>query len=109
MPQNGQTRFKNLAAFAETFNKAKYSRGVHCVKGVRIRRFSSPYFPAFGLNTDRYGVSLRIQSECGKIRTLFTQWYSGPCQTFPNAPFHKNSQQLKTLTILDKRLWTNLK
>ena len=72
MPQNGQTRFKNLAAFAETFNKAIYSRGVHCVKGVRIRRFSSPYFPAFGLNTDRYGVSLRIQSECGKIRTIKT-------------------------------------
>ena len=72
MPQNGQTRFKNLAAFAELFNKAKYSRGVHCVKGVRIRSFSSPYFPAFGLNTDRYGVSLRIQSECGKIRTRKT-------------------------------------
>ena len=31
--------------------------------------FSGPYFPAFGLNTERYGLSLRIQSECGKIRT----------------------------------------
>ena len=31
--------------------------------------FSGPYFPAFGLNTDRYRVSLRIQSEYGKIRT----------------------------------------
>ena len=31
-------------------------------------REKSPYFPAFGLNTD--GVSLRIQSECGKIQTL---------------------------------------
>ena len=31
--------------------------------------FSGPYFPAFGLNTERYEVSLRIQSECGKIRT----------------------------------------
>ena len=31
--------------------------------------FSGPYFPAFGLNTDRYFVSLRIQSECEKIRT----------------------------------------
>ena len=28
-----------------------------------------PHFPAFGLNTERYGVSLRIQSECGKMRT----------------------------------------
>ena len=24
-------------------------------------------FPAFGLNTEKYSVSLRIQSECGKI------------------------------------------
>ena len=31
--------------------------------------FSGAYFPAFGLNTERYGFSLRIQSKCGKIRT----------------------------------------
>ena len=31
--------------------------------------FSGPYFPAFGLKTERYEVSLRIQSECGKILT----------------------------------------
>ena len=31
--------------------------------------FSGPYFPVFGLNTERYGVSLRIQSEYGKIQT----------------------------------------
>ena len=31
--------------------------------------FSGSYFPAFGLNTERSGVSLRIQSECGKIWT----------------------------------------
>ena len=30
---------------------------------------SGPYFPAFGLNTKRYFVSLGIQSKCGKIRT----------------------------------------
>ena len=30
---------------------------------------SGPYFLAFGLNTKRYSVSLRIQSKCGKIRT----------------------------------------
>ena len=29
--------------------------------------FSGLYFPAFGLNTERYSVSLRIQSECRKI------------------------------------------
>ena len=34
-----------------------------------IRSFSGSYFPAFGLNTERYGVSLCIQSKCGKVRT----------------------------------------
>ena len=44
------------------------SRVFHCVKSVCIRRFSGPYFPAFELNMERYSLSLRIQSECGKIR-----------------------------------------
>ena len=26
---------------------------IHCVKGVRIRSFSGPYFPAFKLNPER--------------------------------------------------------
>ena len=30
---------------------------------------SGPYFPVFGLNTENYGVSLRIQSEYRKILT----------------------------------------
>ena len=30
---------------------------------------SGPYFPAFEVNTERYEVSLRIHSECGKIQT----------------------------------------
>ena len=54
---------------------------IYCVKIVRFRSYSGPYFPAFGLNTERYGVSPCIQSECGKIWTrnysvfwtLFTQ------------------------------------
>ena len=41
----------------------------HCLKSVRIRSFSSPYFSAFGLNTQRYSASLRFQFECGKIQT----------------------------------------
>ena len=31
-----------------------------------------PYFPAFGLNIERYGISLRIQYKCQKIRTRIT-------------------------------------
>ena len=46
-----------------------WSREIHCVKSVRIRNFHCPYFPAFGLDTKRYFVSLRIQPECRKIRT----------------------------------------
>ena len=42
---------------------------MHCVKSVQIRSFFWSVFPAFGLNAERYKVSLRIQSECGKIRT----------------------------------------
>ena len=33
---------------------------------VKYRVISGPYFPAFGLNTERYEVSLRIQTECEK-------------------------------------------
>ena len=43
------------------------------VKSICISSFSGPYFPAFELSTDRYFVSLRIQSECGKIQTRKTQ------------------------------------
>ena len=43
-----------------------------------------PHFPAFGLNTERYGVSLRIQSKCGKNKDQNNSEYrlfvrSGSC------------------------------
>ena len=41
----------------------------HCVKSVQIRSFFWSVFLTFGMNTERYFVSLRIHSECGKIRT----------------------------------------
>ena len=44
----------------------------HCVKSVRIRSYFGPHFLAFELNTERYSVSLRIKSECGKMRTKIT-------------------------------------
>ena len=42
------------------------------MKIVRILSYSGPHFPALELNAERYFVSLRIQSECGKIRTIIT-------------------------------------
>ena len=52
------------------FKKVLYRN--NCVKSVRIRSCSRPHFPAFGPNTERYRVSLRIQSKCGKMRTRIT-------------------------------------
>ena len=43
-----------------------------CVKSVRIRSYCGLHFPAAGLNTDRYSVSLRTESKCGEIRTRIT-------------------------------------
>ena len=31
--------------------------------------FSGPYFPALGLNAERYEISHRTHSECGKLLT----------------------------------------
>ena len=31
---------------------------LHCLKSIRIRSYSVPYFPAFGLNTERYSISV---------------------------------------------------
>ena len=49
---------------------------INCLKSLTLRKtfpylelFWSaffPHFPAFGVNTKRYGVSLRIQSKCRK-------------------------------------------
>ena len=49
-----------------------YFSKIHCVKYVRIRRFAGPYFRVFVQNTERFGVSLRIQSKSGKMRTRKT-------------------------------------
>ena len=45
---------------------------LHCVKNVRIWSYSGLYSLALELNTVRYSVSLRIQSEWGKIHTRIT-------------------------------------
>ena len=44
----------------------------HCEKSVLIRSYSGLRFPAFGLNKERYPVSLRIQSEYQKMWTRIT-------------------------------------
>ena len=59
--------------FFNSVNEIKRLRKeIHCVKSVRIRSFSGQYFSAFMLNTGRYSVSLRIESECEKIQARKT-------------------------------------
>ena len=53
-------------------NKSRDQGKQNCVKSVHIRSYSGPYFSAFRLNMERYSVSLRILSECGKIQTRMT-------------------------------------
>ena len=50
-----------------SFKKTK-SNDPHCVKSVRIRNYFSLHFPAFGLNTERYSVSLRISPYSVRMR-----------------------------------------
>ena len=52
--------------------KCKRLGTLHYVKSIRIGSYSGPHFPAFTLNTERYGVSHRMQSEHGKMRTRIT-------------------------------------
>ena len=45
---------------------------LHWVKSVQIRSFSGPYFPAFGLNTERYGVSHYVDIPITEYLSVFS-------------------------------------
>ena len=72
MKTESQIVFHIKFCFQLKSHKLCYKRSRHCVKSVRIRSYSTTHFPAFWLNTDRYSISLRIQSECGNMRTRIT-------------------------------------
>ena len=65
--------FKKLLPTLKTWSKREQIiRDIHCVKRVRIWSYSDLHFPAYGLNTERYSVSLPIQSKCRKMWTRIT-------------------------------------
>ena len=67
--------------------------------------FSGPYFPAFGLNTKRYSVSLRIQSECGNIRTRKNSVFGhSSCSVSFNEYFNQKINKCSKVIGLMKRL-----
>ena len=72
------------------------------MKSVRIRSYSGPSFPAIGLNAERYGISLRILSKCGKIRTRTTPNTDTFYTVISREIFVKNyREQLKIFSNLD--------
>ena len=73
-------------------------RNFYRVKSVRARSYSGPYLSALGLNTKRCGVSLRIQFECGKIRTRIT----------PNTNFSRKVQQAGKLERKGNGMWHDI-
>ena len=97
-PQNFHTQ--KLGEILVFYNFTQYQ---HCVKRVRIRSYSGPCFPAFGLNTERYSVSLHIHSECGKIRTRITSntdtFYAVP--TIQNSALHITRYRSASRTLLN--------
>ena len=64
----GKKTLMLMAAFI-LIKKAKTIRKNKKLKMMLPLREKCPYFFTFGQNTERYSVSLRIQSECGKIRS----------------------------------------
>ena len=67
-----------VSSFDELLKKIDYflfTTGIFTLReNVRIRSHSGLHFPTFGLNTERYGVSLRSQSKCRKMRTRITEY-----------------------------------
>ena len=52
-------KFKHLTQFGNSGNTGTN----HCVKSVRIRSFSGPYFPAFRLSISPYSVRMRENTD----------------------------------------------
>ena len=54
-------RLKNNWRLDNFYKKRTRKRfNYHCVKNIRIRSFSGPHFPTFGLNTERYGGHFEV-------------------------------------------------
>ena len=85
----------NVSTIHITENQSSFTFRNTAWKVSKYRVFSGPYFPAFGLNTERYELSLRIRSKCGKIRTRKNSvfghfWHNGSFNQYWNYHTHKS-------------------
>ena len=53
-------------ALKKTEVKLELLTDIHCVKSVHVWSYSGPYFPAFGLNTERMEYLFVFSSNAGK-------------------------------------------
>ena len=83
-----------------------YCISCHYMKDVSTRSFSSPYFTAFRMNTETYFTSLRIQSNCGKIRirkTSNTETFHAVCvSTCASVHYSIPVYTLTTLKVIER-------
>ena len=86
----GMNASRGLLEVFKTFLERYRGHHVDCVKRVRIRSFSGPYFPAFRLNTEKYSV---FSPNAGKYGQ----------KNFEYGHF-THSDYLKTLGSCDKNL-----
>ena len=79
----------------------------YCVKSVRTRTYSGLHFPAFGLNTERYSVSLlysaRVREKTGQNNSEYGHFLRSTCSS-PNASWIATH----TSVCLDKYLNSSL-
>ena len=77
----------------------------HCVISARIRTYSGPHFSAFGHNTERYFISLRIYSGCGKIRTRITPNTDTLCLPVCNKYMFEKPDSKRIVATLPSYFW----
>ena len=79
------------ALFLKCPEKDKNLKAIQCVKSVHIWSYSGPHFHALGLM--QYSASLRIQSECGKMRTRITPNTETFYAVIKTCSFYRNIMQ----------------
>ena len=64
----------------------------HYVKSVRIRSYSGPHFPSFGLNTERYPYSVRIQENADQNNSEYGHFLSSDSRNIHLLTFFVSDQ-----------------
>ena len=90
-----------------------YHKQHHCVKSVNIRSYSGPYFPAFGLNTERYGILVLLSPDArskDQNNSEYGHFLRGACDAhtlqsaFPylehDTSVHKELHEILTLYLM---------